>query len=719
MNKFSGLFLTIVIQAQEYISSALQLDKGNLKNTLKLLDEGATIPFIARYRKEKTGGLNEVVLLQIEDAYKQFKELEKRKSFVLDKIKEKKGLTADLQSKIETCTDLESLEDLYLPFKDKKSTLAQNARAMGLEPLAHILYKQREFDIYHRAREFVKGPVKNTDEAVQGAMHIVAEWISENASVRSVLRAQFEQHALLESHVKKGKESIKEAQVYKDYFKHAEKMKHAPSHRIMAMLRGEKEGFLSLDIEPDREKAIQQIWHLCVLKRNNCGKLVETAAEDAYKRLIKPQLETEFKKKLKDKADAAAVQVFATNLQQLLLAPPFGNKAVLAIDPGIRTGCKWVSLNAFGELLDKGTIFPDREPEKANKALLDQIVKHQIEGIAVGNGTAGRQTEVFVRKNIDSLSDKPSVFLENEDGASIYSASEIAREEFPELDLVYRGAISIGRRLQDPLSELVKIDPRSLGIGQYQHDINPALLREKLHETVVHCVNKIGVNVNRASRHILQFISGLGPQTAANIVAYRHQNGGIKTREELKQIPRLGAKVFEQCAGFLRITEGNELLDRTGIHPESYGVVKSMARYLNTNVNQLQKNPALLYSLNLEQFANDQTGLPTLENIVAELTNPGLDIRQPRKQFRFDERIKTIEDIKTGMKLAGIVSNITAFGVFVDLGIKDKGLIHISKLSHQRISTPDEVVSLQQEVYPRVIELDIARKRIALSLVDS
>ncbi|MCB9261188.1 MAG: RNA-binding transcriptional accessory protein [Flavobacteriales bacterium] len=703
--------------AENYISSQIDVNPKSISGTVKLLDEGATIPFIARYRKEKTGGLDEVQISEIETLYTFFKELEKRRNFILQKIKEKGKLTAELEKQINGCFDADQLEDFYLPYKEKKSTKAETARKNGLEPLAQIIYAQREFDPYFKAKSFVKGDVKTADDAIEGALHIVAEWVSENTSMRNSVRDRFEKFGVVSCRVKRKKDTEPEAAVYKDYFKHDENLRHIQSHRFLAMMRGEKEGFLSVSIEPDAEKAINDIVFKCVPKRNNCGKLVAKAAEDAYKRLLQPQIESEYKKKLKEKADKESVLVFADNLKHLLLAPPLGNKSVLAIDPGIRTGCKWVCLDKFGTFLEKGTIFPDREPEKSSQIIQQKVKALNIEAIAVGNGTAGRETEQFIQ-NIDFGNAKPMIFLENEDGASIYSASETAREEFPNLDLVYRGAISIGRRLQDPLSELVKIDPKSLGVGQYQHDVNQTLLKEKLHEVVVSCVNKVGVNLNIASKHVLQFVSGLGQQTAENIIDFRKENGRFDTREQLKKVPRLGNKVFEQCAGFLRISDGKNVLDKSGIHPESYDLAKKMCHAVGAKPEDMFVNPQKLEGISLENFVTPEVGLPTLKHIVSEFKNPGLDPREPRKTFAFDPRIKSINDLVVGMKLAGIVTNVAAFGAFVDLGIKENGLIHISKMSHNRISSPNEVLKLRQEVYPRVVEVDIARKRISLSLVE-
>lgn len=698
------------------IAKSLNLQEYQVSNTLKLLSEGATIPFISRYRKEKTGELNEVQIQEIQLQYEKLVELEKRKESIIKSIEEQGKLDDSLKKKITECSNLIELEDIYLPYKPKRRTKAEIAREKGLEPLAQIIFKQNEKDPESRALAFVKGDVKDVDEALQGASEIIAEWVSENETARERIRQNYSRDAVISSKVIKGKE--KEGEKFKDYFEMTESLKRCSSHRLLAMRRGEAEGYLRVSISSDDERNLERITPLFVKGRTASSELVEEAVKDGYKRLIKPSMESEFSSCSKEKADEEAIKVFAENLKQLLLAPPLGEKRVLAIDPGYRTGCKVVCLDAQGNLLHNETIYPhppQNERSKAISKIAKLVETYQIEAISIGNGTAGRETEHLIQSiHFDR---KVQVFVVSENGASIYSASPIAREEFPDYDVTVRGAVSIGRRLMDPLAELVKIDAKSIGVGQYQHDVDQGKLKRSLDQTVINSVNMVGVNLNTASKHLLTYISGLGPQLAQNIVDYRAENGAFLNREALKNVPRLGSKAFEQCAGFLRISNGNNPLDNTAVHPESYSIVKKMAKDLGCNIEELVANKELRKQISLEKYISESIGLPTLKDIMEELDKPGLDRRKAIKVFEFDPTIRTIEDVKTGAIYPGIVTNITNFGAFVDIGVKENGLVHISQMADHFISNPSEIVALHQHVNVKVIEVDIERKRIQLSML--
>ncbi len=698
------------------IAKNLNLREQQVANTLRLLSDGATIPFISRYRKEMTGELNEVEIQEIQIQFEKLTELEKRKEAILKSIEEQGKLTSELKKRIQECQSLTEVEDIYLPYKPKRRTRAEIAREKGLEPLAKILMRQEERDPENRALGFVKGDVNNVDEALQGAKDIIAEWVNENEQTRDRVRKCFQHEAQISSKLVKGKE--KEAEKYQNYFDTEEPLRRCTSHRLLAMRRGEKEGFLRINIAPDEENALERIKRQYVKGHTLSSQLVEEAIEDAYKRLLKPSIETEFANSSKEKADEEAIKVFAENLRQLLLASPLGEKRVLSIDPGYRTGCKVVCLDAQGNLLHNETIYP-HPPQNEYAQSMSKIAKlveaYKVEAIAIGNGTAGRETEQFVQS---IKFDHPvQVFVVSESGASVYSASAIAREEFPDYDVTVRGAVSIGRRLMDPLAELVKIDPKSIGVGQYQHDVDQTKLKKSLDQTVINSVNQVGVNLNTASKHLLTYISGLGPQLAQNIVEYRAENGAFKSRDELKKVPRLGSKAYEQCAGFLRITDAENPLDNTAVHPESYGIVKKMANNLHCTVGELLRNKEIRSQINLNQYITDTIGLPTLKDIMTELEKPGRDCRQTIKVFEFDPTLRTIEDVKVGVEYPAIVTNITNFGVFADLGIKVNGLIHVSQLSDHFVSNPADVVSLHQHITVKVLDVDLERKRIQLSYV--
>ena len=698
------------------IATALNIAVHQVENTLSLLNGGATIPFISRYRKEATGGLDEVKIGEIKERYDKLTETAKRKETILKTIDEQGKLTADLKKRIDACWDATELEDIYLPYKPKRKTRAEVARQKGLEPLAIILMSQRENNLSARVRNFVKGEVKDEEDALKGARDIIAEQVSEDERARNQLRNQFARQAIITAKVVKGKEE--EAVKYKDYFDFSEPLKRCTSHRLLAIRRGEAEGLLKVSISPDDEECTERLERSYVRGTSECSQQVKEAVRDAYKRLLKPSIETEFATLSKEKADEEAIRVFAGNLRQLLLAPPLGQKRVMGIDPGYRTGCKVVCLDAQGNLLHNETIYP--HPPKSEHALASRkltklVEQYQVEAIAIGNGTASRETEAFVTNQ--RYDRKLQVFVVSEDGASIYSASKIAREEFPDYDVTVRGAVSIGRRLMDPLAELVKIEAKSIGVGQYQHDVDQTALKKSLDMTVESCVNSVGVNLNTASRHLLTYISGLGPTLAQNIVDYRAENGAFTSRKELMKVPRMGAKAFEQCAGFLRIPGAKNPLDNSAVHPESYAVVEHIAKDLKCTVEELIKCKETRSKIDLKKYVTDKVGLPTLTDILAELEKPGRDPRQAIKVFEFDKNVKTIDDLKEGMTLPGIVTNITNFGCFVDVGIKENGLVHISQICREFVSDPTTVVSIHQHVQVKVVSIDRERKRIGMSMI--
>ena len=698
------------------IASALHIAVRQVENTLSLLNGGATIPFISRYRKEATGGLDEVQIGEIKDRYDKLTEMAKRKETILKTIEEQGKLSDELKKRIEACRDATELEDIYLPYKPKRKTRAEAARQKGLEPLATILMMQRENNLMARVRTFIKGEVKDEDDALKGARDIIAEQVSEDERSRNQLRNQFSRQAIITSKVVKGKEE--EAAKYKDYFDFSEPLKRCTSHRLLAIRRGEAEGLLKVSISPDDEECTERLERSYVRGNNECSQQVKEAVRDAYKRLLKPSIETEFATLSKEKADEEAIRVFAGNLRQLLLAPPLGQKRVMGIDPGYRTGCKVVCLDAQGNLLHNETIYP--HPPKSEhgisaRKLTKLVEQYQIEAIAIGNGTASRETEAFVTNQ--RYDRKLQVFVVSEDGASIYSASKIAREEFPDYDVTVRGAVSIGRRLMDPLAELVKIEAKSIGVGQYQHDVDQTALKKSLDMTVESCVNSVGVNLNTASRHLLTYVSGLGPTLAQNIVDYRAENGAFTSRKQLMKVPRMGAKAFEQCAGFLRIPGAKNPLDNSAVHPESYAVVEHIAKDMKCSVEDLIKSKELRNQIDIKKYVTDQVGLPTLTDIMAELEKPGRDPRQAIQVFEFDKNVKTIDDLKEGMVLPGIVTNITNFGCFVDVGIKENGLVHISQIRREFVSDPTTVVSIHQHVQVKVVSIDRERKRIGLTMI--
>ena len=707
---------TISQQFIKLISGSLQLSEKQVRNAIQLLNEGATIPFISRYRKEMTDGMDEIQLADLKEQYEKLCELKKRKETVLNTIEEQGKLTDELRSRIENCWNMTELEDIYLPYKPKRRTRAEIAREKGLESLAKMLMKQNSDDVERLALPFVNDVVENTADVLKGARDIIAEWINESEAARNAIRNIFVRESLITSKVIKGKEE--DGQKYRDYFDVTEKLSRVSSHRLLAMRRGEAEGFLRVNISPDDEHCIERLERIFVKGENEAANQVSEAVADAYKRLLKPSIETEFASESKQKADIEAIRVFAENLRQLLLASPLGQKRVLGIDPGFRTGCKVVCLDAQGNLLHNETIYPhppQNEYQQAMRKVQKMVEAYNIEAIAIGNGTAGRETEQFVQNT--RFDREVQVFAVSENGASIYSASKIAREEFPDYDVTVRGAVSIGRRLMDPLAELVKIDPKSIGVGQYQHDVDQNLLKKSLDQTVENAVNKVGVNVNTASKHLLTYISGLGPQLAQNIVDYRAENGAFENRKQLLKVPKMGAKTFEQAAGFLRIAEGEQPLDNSAVHPESYKIVETMAKDLKTELKQLIGNKELIKSIELKNYISDKVGLPTLTDIVQELEKPGRDPRTTIKVFEFDPNVKTIEDLKIGMELPGIITNITNFGAFTDIGIKENGLIHISQMADRFISNPAEVVSVHQHVKVRVLEVDSIRKRVQLKLL--
>lgn len=697
------------------ISAVLGISEKQISQTLGLLENGATIPFISRYRKEVTGGLDEVQIESIKTHYEKLSETAKRKETILSTIQEQGKLTAELQKRIEETWENTLLEDIYLPYKPKRKTRAEAARQKGLEPLATLLMLQREPHPEERAAGYVKGDVKNVEDALKGARDIIAEHVSENERARNSVRSSFVRQGTLTAKVVKGKEE--EAAKYRDYFDYSESLRRCSSHRLLAIRRAEAEGLLKVSISPNDEECAERLERQFVRSNNACGQQVAEAVQDAYKRLLKPSIETEFATQSKERADEEAIKVFAENLRQLLLASPLGQKRVMGIDPGFRTGCKVVCLDAQGNLLHNENIYPHPPVSKQKEAfakLQMMMESYKIDAVAIGNGTASRETEEFLKHQ--RFNRDVQIFIVSEQGASIYSASKIARDEFPDYDVTVRGAVSIGRRLMDPLAELVKIDPKSIGVGQYQHDVDQTKLKKSLDQTVENCVNLVGVNLNTASSHLLTYISGLGPQLAQNIVNYRAENGAFTSRKELMKVPRMGAKAFEQCAGFLRIPQAKNPLDNTAVHPESYCIVEQMAKDLDCSVAELIASRELRLKINPERYLSPTVGMPTLKDILQELDKPGRDPRGPIKIFEFDKNVRTINDLREGMELPGIVGNITNFGAFVDIGIKENGLVHLSQLADRFISDPNEVVSIHQHIRVKVLCIDMDRKRIQLTM---
>ena len=711
------------------IATSLGIGEKYVAATLSLLEEGCTIPFIARYRKERTGSLDEVQIAAISDRYEKLLEIQKRKETVTKTINDLDKMTPQLQERIDKCWDATELEDIYLPYKPKRRTRAQVAREQGLEPLALLLMKQREHDPERAAERFIKGDIKTVEEALKGAQDIVAETVSEDERTRQQLRNAFQRQAVITSKVVKAKADTDEAAKYSDYFDWSEPLKRCSSHRLLAMRRGEAEGILRISISPDDEEACERLKRHYVYGNTPCGRLVSEAIDDGYKRLLKPSIETEFAALSKQKADEEAIRVFAENLRQLLLGAPLGQKRVMGVDPGFRTGCKIVCLDAQGNLLHHDAIFPHPPVNKRTEAALTiqrMISKYQIEAISIGNGTASRETDAFIkdvlagRYNVDTKSPSqtasPQVFVVSESGASVYSASKIARDEFPDEDVTVRGAVSIGRRLMDPLAELVKIDPKSIGVGQYQHDVDQTLLKHSLDQTVESCVNSVGVDLNTASQHLLMYVSGLGATLAKNIVDYRREHGAFTSRAQLLKVPRLGPSAYQQCAGFLRIRDGKNPLDNSAVHPESYAIVEQMAKDQGCSVSDLINNKEKRDAIQLAKYVTPDVGMPTLTDILAELEKPGRDPREQLEAFEFDKNVSTIDDLVEGMILPGIVTNITNFGAFVDIGVHQDGLVHISQMANRRIAHPLDVVKLHQHVTVRVIEVDHRRHRISLSM---
>lgn len=711
------------------IANSLGIGEKYVAATLSLLEEGCTIPFIARYRKERTGSLDEVQIAAISDRYEKLLEIQKRKETITKTINDLDKMTPQLQERIDKCWDATELEDIYLPYKPKRRTRAQVAREQGLEPLALLLMKQREHDPERAAERFIKGDIKTVEEALKGAQDIVAETVSEDERTRQQLRNAFQRQAVITSKVVKAKADTDEAAKYSDYFDWSEPLKRCSSHRLLAMRRGEAEGILRISISPDDEEACERLKRHYVYGNTPCGRLVSEAIDDGYKRLLKPSIETEFAALSKQKADEEAIRVFAENLRQLLLGAPLGQKRVMGVDPGFRTGCKIVCLDAQGNLLHHDAIFPHPPVNKRTEAALAiqrMISKYQIEAISIGNGTASRETDAFIkdvlagRYNIDTKSTSntasPQVFVVSESGASVYSASKIARDEFPDEDVTMRGAVSIGRRLMDPLAELVKIDPKSIGVGQYQHDVDQTLLKHSLDQTVESCVNSVGVDLNTASQHLLMYVSGLGATLAKNIVDYRREHGAFTSRAQLLKVPRLGPSAYQQCAGFLRIRDGKNPLDNSAVHPESYAIVEQMAKDQGCSVSDLINNKDKRDAIQLTKYVTPDVGMPTLTDILSELEKPGRDPREQLEAFEFDKNVSTIDDLVEGMILPGIVTNITNFGAFVDIGVHQDGLVHISQMANRRISHPLDVVKLHQHVTVRVIEVDHRRHRISLSM---
>lgn len=703
------------IDAVSYVAGKTGLENRYVKNLLALLDEGATIPFIARYRKEMTGSMDEVQVGEIRTAYEQLKELEKRKGTVLESIEQQEKLTPELRKQIEMCVDPRELEDIYLPYKPRKQTRAAKAKLRGLEPLALRLMRQDAGRVDEMASRFLNDEVEDEAAALQGARDIIAEWISENERSRNTIRRLFDRSAVVVARVAKGKEEVGEK--YRDYFDYSEPLRRIPSHRMLAIRRGEHEEILKVGIEISVEEAMEALERQYIKARNESAEQVVLAVKDGYKRLLLSSIETEYLQQGKQKADEEAVRVFAENLRQLLLAPPLGNRRVLGIDPGFRTGCKLVCLDETGNLLHNETIYPhppQNETRQAAHKVTSLVNAYRIEAIAIGNGTAGRETERFIQ-NL-RYDRKVLVFSVNESGASIYSASKIARDEFPQYDVTVRGAVSIGRRLMDPLAELVKIDPKSIGVGQYQHDVDQGLLKDSLSRVVESCVNSVGVNVNTASKYLLTYVSGLGPTLAENVVEYIRENGPFHSRKELKKVRRMGEKAFEQCAGFLRIADAGNPLDNSSVHPESYPVVEKMAGDLGVSIESLIGNDEMIQKIDINRYVSSQVGLPTLKDIIEELKKPGRDPRSVAKVFSFAENIHSMDDLEEGMVVPGIVTNITNFGAFVDIGVKQDGLVHISEIADRYISNPADVLSLNQHVMVKVVQVDKSRKRIGLSI---
>ncbi len=714
----------------QLIAQQLNLQERAVNNTLALLDEGCTIPFISRYRKERTGGLDEVQIAAISTQYERFKEIQKRKETVLKTIADLDKLTPELEKRIIDCWDATELEDIYLPYKPKRRTRAQVAREQGLEPLAKILLLQRERDPKRAAHSQLSTlhSQLSIEDALKGAQDIIAEMVSEDERSRQQLRNAFRRQAFITSKVVKAKADTDEAAKYSDYFDWEEPLKRCSSHRLLAMRRGESEGILRISISPDDDECIERLQRHYVYGNTPCGKLVAEAVEDGYKRLLKPSIETEFAALSKEKADDEAIRVFAENLRQLLLGAPLGQKRVMGVDPGFRTGCKVVCLDAQGNLLHHEAIFPHPPINKRMEsamAIQKMLKKYQIEAISIGNGTASRETNDFIRDVLAGRYDvspthregeMPQVFTVSEDGASVYSASKIARDEFPDEDVTVRGAVSIGRRLMDPLAELVKIDPKSIGVGQYQHDVDQTKLKNSLDQTVESCVNNVGVNLNTASQHLLMYVSGLGPTLAKNIVDYRKENGAFISRAQLKKVPRLGPAAFQQCAGFLRIPGAKNPLDNSAVHPESYDIVEQMAKDQNCTVSDLINHKEKREAIDIKRYVTEEVGIPTLTDILKELEKPGRDPREQIEEFEFDSRVNTVDDLIEGMELPGIVTNITNFGAFVDIGVHQDGLVHISQMANRRIAHPTDVVKLHQHIRVRVIEVDRRRNRISLSM---
>jgi len=699
------------------ISVNLNLSVKQVSAVINLLSEGATVPFISRYRKEFTGSLDEVAVFEIQKQFQKSQEIDKRREAIISSIEEQGLMTEELRQKLNDTWDLVRLEDVYLPFKPKRRTKALIAKEKGLEPLAGTIMKQQIDDVESFAIKFINDVVDSTEEAIAGASDIIAEWVNENPRVRNIVRAQFKRNAVITSKLVKGKDE--EGEKFADYFDFSESLRNSASHRILAMFRGEQEGVLKLSIDIDKDEVIENINNLIIKSNGQAVRIINNAITDSYKRLIKPSIENEIKAMAKELADDNSIAVFASNLRQLLMAAPLGPKSVLALDPGFKSGCKVVCLDHQGNLLHNETIYPhppQREVTQSIKKISSLVDAYHIDAIAIGNGTASRETESFVRK-IQFKSDI-QVFIVNESGASIYSASKVARDEFPTYDVTVRGTVSIGRRLIDPLAELVKLDPKSIGVGQYQHDVDQKKLQQSLDSVVESCVNTVGVNLNTASKHLLTYVSGLGEKLAANIVEYRSENGDFVSRLQLKKVPRLGDKAFEQSAGFLRIANAKNPLDNSAVHPESYHIVQQMAKDLSIDVPTLLANESFRKKIDIDKYVSDNVGLPTLHDILSELEKPGLDPRSTVKVFEFDPTIFSIDDVKIGMVVPGIVTNITNFGAFVDIGVKQDGLVHISKLANKFVSNPADVVSLNQQVKVKIIDVDYGRKRIQLSMAD-
>ena len=701
-----------------FIKNQTQLTERAIEHTLELLSEGCTIPFIARYRKDKTGNLDEVAIERIAKAQNEYDNICKRKETILSSIEEQGKLTDELRQRIETSFELNELEDLYLPYKKRRKTKGDVAKENGLEPLAKQIMAQRPADLSSLASRYLSDKVATEAEALQGASDIIAEWINENMFIRRTLRKVFQRKALIVTEVAKGKSDEEEAQKYSQYFDWNEPLAKAPSHRVLAMLRAEKEGFIKMKVQVDTEETLPFIEKNIIKSSGEIADFLQKTIKDSYKRLLEPSIANETLQEAKDKADSKAIAVFSENLSQLLLAAPLGEKRILAIDPGYRTGCKVVCLDEKGDLLHHDVIYPhapQQDTATATKKLRTMVAQYKIEAISIGNGTASRETEAFVKSV--AFSQPIEIFVVSEAGASVYSASKIAREEFPNEDVTVRGAVSIGRRLSDPLAELVKIDPKSIGVGQYQHDVNQTLLKEELDTTVMRCVNKVGVNLNTASKSLLSYVSGIGDRMAENIVAYRSANGAFNKREALKKVPRLGDKVYQQAVAFLRIKEGDNPLDNSAVHPEAYPIVHKMAKDLGLPTEKLIGNKQAIATIDIQKYITDEVGILYLKDVLKELEKPGLDPRQAAKSFAFDPNVKTFDDVRVGMVLPGIVNNITAFGCFVDIGLKESGLVHISQLKDGYVSDVNEVVKLHQQVEVKVTEVDEARHRISLSMI--